>query len=183
MLHTYFLNNSKEKNAKLFIILLVFTLVCIGTMQYFDSFLKTKTSPNGIVSFELAKNVSNTTRIVDNWKEKDLLLATGLSLGFDFLFILAYSSFIALLLFLVSYKKSKWVFRLGKLLIWLVLFAGFVDIIENISLIQLLFNDKTQMWVTIAYYMASTKFALLGISFIFIILTITLNSLKKLLNK
>jgi len=179
MLHTYFLNNTKEKNKVLFIILVLCMLVSVFSMQYFDSFLKIDIAPNGIVSFELAKELSNSINIIENWKEKDVLIATGLSIGFDFLFIFTYTTFIALLLFLVSYRNTKWIYFLGKVLISVILIAGFMDVIENISLINLLLGKQIQIWSSLAFYMAFSKFLFVFISVLFIVVVSFLNFSKK----
>ena len=181
MLYTYFLNNSKNKNRKLFIVLFLLTLACIFSLQYFDSFLKTDVAPQGIVSFEFGKDLSKSIRIIDNWKENEVVVAAGLSLGLDFLFIFSYTTFIALLLFLVSYKNSKWIYIAGKTLISVILIAGFIDVVENISLINLLLGKQIQFCASLAFYMAFSKFVIVFVSVLFIVVVSFINFLRKLL--
>jgi len=151
------------KNKKrITITLLVLLLISISVMRYLDDFLITKISPNGIVSFELAKELSNSNEIINAWSTTAKSTA-GLSLGFDFLFLLIYASFISRLVILINNRlfiKSKSIF-LKQFLILLPFIAAFFDILENIALIKLLLGDLQQIWSSLAYYFAVIKFGLL----------------------
>lgn len=179
MLHSFFQDQKTATKKMLFLLLLLLTLVSAFSIQYFDSFIKSSVAPSGIVSFELAKELPRANLILKDWEAKGVLVVAALSLGVDFLFILAYASFIALLLFLVSYKNTNWIYKIGKFLITAVLIAGFLDVIENIALINLLIGEKSQFYASLAFYMAFAKFSILGLSILFIIITFLLNFLKK----
>lgn len=181
MLHAYFLRNIKNKNLNIFFILFGLTLVCILSISYLDTFLHTEIAPDGIVSFELAKNVQTSTKIIQDWMSKDVLVVAGLSIGLDFVFILSYVLFIAFLLFITTYNNKTWIYVTGKILIWAVLFAGFFDVIENVSLIMILLKHTSQILPLLAFYMAFFKFVILIISVLFIAITAVVNLLKKLL--
>lgn len=151
-----------KNNNRLFVLFLILLLITIGVMRYLNGFLITPSSPNGIVSFELAKESYISAEIINSWNTT-AKTAAGLSLGFDFLFLLIYASFISLLIF----KLNKKLFlkddknQLGMIFLLLPFLAAFFDIIENIALIKLLLGDIQIKWSLTAYYAAIIKFGLL----------------------
>ena len=153
------------------IILLVLILILIGVMRYLDSFLITEFSPNGIVSFELAKELSKSNEIINTW-DATAKSAAGLSLGFDFLFLLIYASFISWLAYLMNdrlfIKSKNIIFK--KVSILLPFIAAFFDVLENIVLIKLLLGDLRQIWSSLAYYFAAIKFGLLIVAISYILI-------------
>ncbi len=162
----------KEKYSnRLFIILLILLLISIAVMRYFDGFLITERSPNGIVSFELAKESYMAAEMIHAWNAT-AKTAAGLSMGFDFLFLIIYASFISFLIL----KINKYLFsennynRLRSVFLGLPFLAAFFDVIENIALIKLLLGDIQQKWSLIAYYFAVTKFGLLFLAIIYILI-------------
>jgi len=140
-------------------------------MRIFDAPLKNEVCTNGIVSFELAKDISVSKNILNSWDDNAKANA-GLSLGFDFLFLMVYSSFIALLIYKISIRlqKGKVFYKLGNVFIYLIFIAAFFDIIENIALIKLLKGDLNQIWASTAYYFAMFKFILILICLLYIII-------------
>ena len=140
-------------------------------MRLFDAPLKNEVSPNGIVSFELAKDISVSKNILNSWNDKAKANA-GLSLGVDFLFLLVYSSFIALLIYNINNRlwKGKAFYKAGKIFIYLIFIAALFDIIENIVLLKLLSGDLKQVWSSMAYYFASMKFILILICLFYLII-------------
>ena len=105
----------------------------------------------------------------------------SLSLGFDFLFLLVYSSFIALLIFNINNRlwKNKSFHRFGSFLIALIFIAAFFDVIENIALIKLLLGSLEQVWSSVAYYSAVTKFGIILISIIYLLINWVLLLFKR----
>jgi len=172
----------KEKYSnRLFGMLLVLLLISIAMMRYLDSFLITERSPNGIVSLELAKESYMANEMILAW-DAIAKTAAGLSMGFDFLFLIIYASFISFLiliinkyLFLNSNKRS-----LGRVFVGLPFLAAFFDIIENIALIKLLLGDVQSKWSLIAYYAAVIKFGLLIIVIVYILIGGVILVYKKL---
>ena len=150
-------------------------------MRNFDAPLKNEACKNGIVSFELAKNLDRSVKILDSWDEEAKINA-GLSLGFDFLFLLIYSSFIALLISNINKRlwKNNSFYKFGNLLIVLIFIAAFFDIIENIALIKLLLDDLEQTWSSIAYNFAVIKFTIILICITYLLINWLLLLLKKM---
>ncbi|MFK5959221.1 MAG: hypothetical protein QM495_10195 [Lutibacter sp.] len=165
---------------KITVILLISMAILVSVMRYFDSQIQHNDNPNGIISFELAKNVSTSETILNSW-DSFSKTAAGISMGFDFLFLIIYALFIALLVDITNeylWKNSK-MYTVGIFLIWSVFLAAFFDSIENIALIKLLLGDIKQLWSSIAYYFATAKFFLLSISILFIILNSILILFRK----
>lgn len=149
-------------------------------MRSFDAPLKNDICKNGIVSFELAKDLGKTVKILDSW-DANAKINAGLSMGFDFLFLLMYSSFMALLIFNINNRlwKNKSFHKLGNLLIVLIFMAAFFDIIENMALIKILLGDLDQTWSSTAYYFALMKFAIILICIIYLLVNWLLLLFKK----
>ncbi|RUA11041.1 MAG: hypothetical protein DSY82_04110 [Flavobacteriia bacterium] len=160
---------SKNK-AKITLILFILLVTGIAVMRYLDSFLTTEMVPNGIVSFELAKESSVSAAMIGSW-DIQAKAAAGISLGFDYLFMLFYASFLAMLVLrvnerLLSGPAGK---RWNKLLISAPFIAAFFDMIENVALIRLLLGDLQQTWSLMAFYAATIKFTILFIVIVYIL--------------
>ena len=154
------------------LILLITIIINIIAITFFDTPLKNDVCKNGIVSFELARDLDESVNILDSW-DTDAKINAGLSLGFDFLFLLIYSSFIALLIFNINNRlwKGESFYKFGNILIGLIFIAAFLDIIENIALIKLLLGDLKQIWSSVAYYFAVIKFVIIIISIIYLLIS------------
>ena len=100
---------------------------------------------------------------------------------FDFLFLVIYSLFLALITHRLNekvWKKGK-IYQFGILTCYLIFLAAFFDIIENIALMQLLKGDIQQIWSSIAYHFAVTKFGLLVFGLLFIVVSLIKLIFKK----
>jgi hypothetical protein len=152
-------------------------------MKTLDVPLKNEVAPKGIVSFELAGSLQNSIDVLNSWDANAKLYA-GLSLGFDYLFMLMYS---LLLFVLIKYVTSKFtkksVVKFGNFLAIAMLLAGIFDAIENYSLIQLYLGNLEQIFSTVAYYSANLKFSLIGIGLLYIIIGYSYFSRIKFMKK
>jgi len=175
---------SKKIEGKFTITLLISVLILISAMRYFDAPLKNNICTSGIITFELAKDIETSTAILNSWNNIDKASA-GMSMGLDFLFLIVYALFITLLIHKLNerlWKDSK-IYFIGNILIWSVFLAAFFDIIENIALINLLLGDLLQKWSSIAYYFAITKFTLLVLGILFILINFIILLVKKIITK
>lgn len=172
-----FLRTYKKRITIIFIITVIINIIVI---RIFDSPLKNEICKSGITSFELAKDLDKTVEILDSW-DTNAKISMSLSLGFDFLFLLVYSSFIALLIFNINncLWKDKPFHKFGSLLITLIFIAAFFDVIENIALIKLLLGDLKQVWSSVAYYFAVIKFVIVLICIIYLLINWVLLLFKK----
>jgi len=150
-------------------------------MRYLDGKIQNSETAQGIISFELAKDLSKSEAILNAW---DMVskTAAGMSLGFDFLFLLVYSLFISILIDTLNerlWKHTK-IYTIGVILIWCMFLAALFDMVENVALIKLLLGDLQQKWSSIAYYFAIFKFSLLTLGLLFIFISSSFLIFKKL---
>ncbi len=158
-----------ENRKRITVLLMMFLLAGVMLMRYLDGFLITGASPDGIVSFELAKKLPVSVKMIDSW-DSTAQIAVGMSMGFDFLFLLVYASFLSLLIFWVN---KKIMFRNNALNQWIIrapFIAASFDIIENIALIKLLLGDLKPEWSSIAYFAAMIKFGILLLVLVYILI-------------
>ena len=153
----------------IFVPLLVLTLAVMAVLNVVDSPLKTGVAPQGIVSYELAGNVSAARAILDSWNPQARVYA-GFSLGFDFLFMVLYSTTIAYACTWVSggwRGKRRSLASVGLLLAWGQWVAGLFDAVENGALWVMLAAAPAAPWPQIARWCATVKFALvlLGLAY------------------
>jgi len=170
----------KIKQNHFLFILLTLTIISMAVMRYLDSFLINDVSQNGIVSFELAKDISRSTQIMESWDSYSKT-AAGISMGFDFLFLIFYSSFLSMLLFKLNdrlFTKTNHK-RLSIIIISIPLIAALFDVVENVALIKLLLGDFQQKWTTMAYYFAISKFGLLTLAIAYILVSILVLTIRK----
>ena len=171
---------NKNQEKKLTGVLLVLTVLCIVVLKYFDQFLINDICTGGIISFELAGDIETATSYLNSWGAQGRI-AASMSMGFDFLFPIVYTSFIALLIHKLNVKlwANHSFLRVGNLLIWSTFMAGIFDYIENIGLINLLLGNLEESWVSIAYYFAIFKFIIILAGFVYILLNFSLFLIKK----
>lgn len=183
MLNSPFHKLPKSSEKMLTIISLIFLIGFIVLMQFFDAPLKNEVSPNGIVSFELAKTLSKSEAIINAWDNAAMNSAKN-SMKTDFLFLIVYAVFISVLIHRLNNRvwKKGFAYQLGILICWGVFLVAFFDIIENIALVRLLYGDLQQLWSSIAYYFAVMKFGLLVLGILFILISFFVLPFKMKLN-
>lgn len=170
MLVSPFKNLSKNQEQKLTLLLSFSTFILLVAMLYLDSFLKNAVCKHGIVSFQLAKDITTSNEIINSWNEVSQI-ACGISLGLDFLFLISYTLLIAILIHKLNevlWKNSS-IYNLGITLIYFLALAAAFDAVENIGLIQLLLGNIEQKWSSIAFYFAVPKFIIIVIGIIYIL--------------
>lgn len=159
----------------------IFTIIIFLTLGYIDKPLITEKAPNGIISFELAKNIDTSISIISSW-DLNAKVNAGLSLGIDFLFLVVYAIFFAAACYLIAQKyinKNNWMYKTGLLFAKLQFVAALFDAIENIALIKLLLGSNNSLFPLIAYYFASIKFAIIVIGIIYIIIGLLTSLFQK----
>ena len=167
--------------------ILIFMMLSAGllvAMRSLDVPLKSKVSPKGIVSFELAKNYKHAKQILDSWNPKSRVYA-ALSIGLDYLFLIVYALFISIsCVRLARFLKSRIILlsKLGLLLGWAQFIAAFLDAIENFALIQLILGSTKETLPVLARWCAVIKFGLVGAGLVYILAGIMLIIVMKSLN-
>lgn len=153
-----------------FVLLLVLTLGVMAGLRLSDVPLHTEEAPFGILSFEFPRDVAEARRMIASWSPSARINA-GFSLGFDYLFMVLYPLAIALGCVLVTgagFRGAR-VRALGTVMAWLPLAAGLLDAVENLALIKLLFGSTSEVWPVVARWCAGPKFALVGVSLLFLL--------------
>jgi hypothetical protein len=142
--------------------------------------INTDAAPYGIVSYELAGNEHRAEEILASWnsiaRER-----VAFSLGFDFLFIPLYAFTIAFGCSLASdaLRLRGWpLVSLGGTLAWSVFLAGFLDTIENIVLLIILFNKAASPWPQIALGCAVPKFVFVFLGIVYVLLGLVVSWVK-----
>lgn len=155
------------------IISLILLILSIAVMLTFDGYLKNEVAPNGIVSFELASSLEESKAIINSWSEQSKT-AAGLSLGFDYLYMLIYGGFISLLLLRVKnhFQQKPFLRKTARLALMGVWVAVLFDGIENYGLIRLILGDVREVWSSVALYFASAKFIILLAVIIYLLITL-----------
>ncbi|HSD83299.1 MAG TPA: hypothetical protein VLG46_05550, partial [Anaerolineae bacterium] len=86
----------------------------------------------------------------------------GFSLGFDYLYMPAYSTTIALACVMaVGVVKRKTWYSIGLLLAWGLWLAALFDAIENLALFTELLGSNVAPWPSVAQICATIKFGLI----------------------
>jgi hypothetical protein len=163
---------SPSAQKRVFWILLILTLFIMATLRVLDVPLKTEVAPSGIVSFEFAGELSLAQRMVESWGQKGQI-AAGLSLGLDYLFLLAYAGSIGMGCVLIGrsvLKRGKQLSNIGILLAWAVLLAAVLDMFENYALIRVLLGSQREMWPMVAKWCALPKFLLVALGLAYILI-------------
>lgn len=158
-----------ENNKSVFWAFFLSTLAVMFCMNLVGEALITTAAPYGIISFELAGSVEKTQRIIDSW-DQDARLNAAFSLGFDYLFMVLYSTTIALACLWggrVLHARNMPGYMIGILLAWGVWLAAVLDGIENFALSLSLFNTPAAPWPQVALISAILKFVLIFLGLIF----------------
>jgi hypothetical protein len=145
-----------------FLGLLALDLALTGALGAVDRSLRTEAAPSGIVSFELAGSASTARQVVESW-DADARVQAGFSLGLDYLFLVVYSTTIALACLWVAdalRPGSRRAASLGVWLAWGQWAAAALDAVENAALLAALLGPTDPPWPELARACALPKFAL-----------------------
>ncbi|QXP73028.1 hypothetical protein H0I31_04845 [Tenacibaculum sp. AHE15PA] len=161
------LDNKTEKIVTFFLAIMT---ICIGyAMLSIDYFLINDICENGIISFELAKDIRISQAILNSW-DANAKINAGISLGLDFLFLTIYPALIALLIHKLN--KILWhgkpFYLVGLVLLFSQFFTAFFDAIENIGLIHILLGSTDKNLALMAYYFATIKFTLIIVALLYL---------------
>ena len=154
----------------LFGLSLLLTLAAGLALALIDAHLRIPTSPLGIVSYELCAYQQACRQIVESWNPHQQLMA-ALSLGVDYLFMLVYPAAIWLALLLVVAQLAAKLQRFTVVTAWSAWGAGISDAVENYCLTQMLLSPGASEYAWPASICASIKFAFLGFTLTWLLLS------------
>ena len=174
---------SLSAQTRAFWALFVVTILVMASVQVIDTLLKNDVAPSGIVSFELAGELSLAQKMVEAWGRKGRI-AAGLSLGLDYLFLLAYAGSIGMGCVLIARgisKSANYLYSVGIFIAWALLVAALLDMVENYALIRVLLGSNLAIWPKVAKWCAVPKFAIVaaGLAYILIGALISLLSRRR----
>ena len=159
----------KVSRRQVFLPALILTFLIMIVLTRVGRPLTTPAAPYGIISYEFAGSVQSANEILLSWGESGRVHA-AFSLGFDFLFILAYMTSIGLACTWAGevLRGRGWPLgSLGTLLAWGVCLAGVLDGIENVGLTTMLLGTLSSPWPQLAAACAAGKFLLIALALLY----------------
>ncbi len=138
------------------------TVILMAAIHVTNLPLENTTAPYGMVSFQLAGNLSGALRILASWNQ-EAMTSAALNLGIDYLYMVVYSTTIGLGCTLLSRRlayHSSLLALVGVGLSWGIFAALVLDALENYMLILLLFGDRQIIFPVIARWCAIPKFVI-----------------------
>lgn len=172
----YFRNMTNPMKSRTWLLILaVLNLIVIAVMQSFGTELR----PYTIVGFEFALTPENAQQMVGIWKENGVLDSVYFVTGFDYLFMVTYSSFLWLACMRVSRGLSSRLNNVFIVLAWLQPVAAILDAIENLALFQIIEGSWEPVWPTLAAVCAAPKFGIVLLAIMSCLGGVVFNFLRK----
>lgn len=137
------------------------TVMVLFALAVIDQKLKSSLSPLGIVSFELCAYSATCASMIARW-EGEAKLYAALSLGLDYLFMLAYPAAMSGGLWLLRSEAAPSLRTAALAMMYAVWLAGFADAVENYHLFQMLLGHSVETHQWPATLAATFKFVCLA---------------------
>ncbi|GAB4192677.1 MAG: hypothetical protein OHK0057_16060 [Thermoflexibacter sp.] len=151
-----------DKPKVYFFLFLCFTLLLQVVLILSGANLKTASAPLGIISYELAFDIEKAQFIVNSW-DKSASISASFNIGFDYLFLILYSTTIAFAcVWLANLAGNIKFAKIAYLIAWLQWLAAFLDAVENTALYFFLQSPTQAFLPPIAFWCAIFKFLLVG---------------------
>lgn len=143
--------------------------------QFAGTPLRTAAAPQGIISFEFARDLPTATAIVQSWRAAGghALTLAGFNLGFDFLYPPLYAAAIGLCALTVApnwLRRGYRLYRAADRLVWGLVGAAALDYVENVALVSLLLGSQAAWLPPLAYWCATIKFLVVFIALLYVTL-------------
>lgn len=156
--------------ARIFVPLLSATFIVMFVLNVTGAALRNEVAPQGIVSWELAGNLSNAWAILASW-DAAARVSAAFNLGLDFLFLALYSTTIAFAcVWLASSLPWPVLARIGVILAWGQWGAAALDAVENVALSIMLLDMPATPWPQTAWGCAVLKFGIVFLGLIYVVL-------------
>lgn len=169
------------RSQRLYVFLLFFalTLLTMMALNITGRPLINDSAPSGIVSYEFAGDVVTADEILSSWDDTARAHA-GFNLGLDYLYLLLYSTTIAMaLLWLTDGMRTRWLASLAVVLAWALWLAALLDACENYALFTMLVNGAAKPWPQVAWWCAAVKFSLVIAGLVLALLSAILQALNR----
>lgn len=175
---------SPQQQKKYLLLFAALTVFFMVVFAFIDAPLVSSSAPFGIVSYELAGTENAAGAILWDWDS--VTNYAVISLLVDFVFIPTYVITISLGCILAgrSLNEHGWpLASIDRYLVFALITAGILDIIENTSLLIQIFTLPQTPWPQIAFYAAIIKFALIFIALVYALYGGSVSILKRLEKK
>lgn len=145
------------QNRPLLLLLLAgLNVIVIVVMQSFAASLK----PFSIIAFEFAGSPELAHQMVNTWRENGVLNYVFFLSGFDYLFMITYSTFLWLACMHIAQGLTDRIANLLIVLAWLQPLAALLDSVENLALYQIISGSWKPVWPLLAAGCAAPKFGI-----------------------
>lgn len=134
------------------------SLILMLQLRALDSDLRLEQTPLGIVGYELAWSADRANEMLTVWRRNDVTETARVSLGIDFVFLLAYPLMFFTGARLLARDPQHAFDRVGRLLAFVVLACIPLDALENVLLWRMITNGATDWPMHLATIAASAKF-------------------------
>ncbi len=138
-------------------------------LRHIDGFLKSPSTPAGIVGFELAFTRERAAAMLHAWTENGALASARESLHLDFAFLALYPVSLGLGCRMLARRNAGWFDRVGQQLSYAVFACIPLDATENLALLRMLDVGASSSSTRIAGIAATIKFALVFGAVVFLI--------------
>ncbi|MCC6243243.1 MAG: hypothetical protein IT353_10400 [Gemmatimonadaceae bacterium] len=134
------------------------SLILMLQLRALDSDLRLEQTPLGIVGYELAWSADRANEMLTVWRRNDVTETARVSLGIDFVFLLAYPLMFFTGARLLARDPQHAFDRMGRALAFVVLACIPLDTLENVLLWRMITNGATDWPMHLATIAASAKF-------------------------
>lgn len=134
--------------------LALINVLVIVTMQYVGQALK----PGGIIPFEFAWTAANAQQMISDWEQQGVMSQLYFLIGFDYLFMLTYSAFLAVACLQAAQGSSIMGQQFFRILAGLQPVAALLDAVENVALYQIAGGSASEVWPRLSFVCAAPKF-------------------------
>ena len=154
----------REHEKAALVILFVLFAAISWCLQSVGRPLQTDVAPMGIVSFEFVGSEAMARQTLYSWRESGTIRAAFVQ-GLDYAYLLVYALFLALVA-RVAFRRiaasHPSLAGFGPWVAWGFVGAACADVIENTALVAILFGTRGELAPTVALWMATLKFSLIG---------------------
>jgi hypothetical protein len=151
---------------------LIGTAAMMMVMAKTGHVLKTPETPMGILNLEFAYNTAKTTLIINTWagiNHVDVITAARVNTYWDFLFLFFYAGFLFLACKKIAANTSGSFSKAGNKLAKGALWAGFLDIFENMGMLLTLNNQGSSTIAFCTTFVSVIKWVLAIIAVLYVL--------------
>jgi hypothetical protein len=152
-------------------------VIMLVIMRFQGSALTTPVSPLAIINLEFADTPQRITDLLSHWD----ITVVKMNIWLDFLFIASYVYFLFVMAerFSLKWPDGHMMRQAGLFLSRVSIVAGMFDVVENLLMLQTIAGNYTTLSLQLTFYCAAFKFVLIGIVFLYFIISVPAGSKKQ----